>query len=102
MHLIAFAVALTVVVVGVQTTSVSDVRQRASPMQSRFSSRVALRPNQPSQRPQIVRTGTKLPTDPWQLFNITVRQNGNKTEGRNDRRSMRARSVVSELYARVT
>lgn len=32
-------------------------------------------------RPHLIRTGTQLPSDPWQLFNITVKHSGNKTEG---------------------
>jgi len=29
----------------------------------------------------LLRSTDRLPTDPWQLFNISITQTGNKTEG---------------------
>jgi len=30
----------------------------------------------------LLRSTNRLPTDPWQLFNISVTQTGNRTEGK--------------------
>jgi hypothetical protein len=79
--IIVVVLALTTAVSAQRSSAPATGKLPASDVHQRIQQTINRRRQSIEPRPQFIRTGAPLPTDPWQLFNITVKHNGNKTEG---------------------